>query len=117
MCAYSFVGPQYDPLIPFPTSPFPFPNTAPITPWGPVPSTGEEITPANLEALLKAFWASVKAAKEADKAAGQPDCTDPAKIKLEARVAELERRLDAMAKPKTKKPAKKTKLSGKAASR
>jgi hypothetical protein len=40
----------------------------------------------------------VEAAKAADKAAGQPDCTDPDKIKLEARVAELERRLDAMAK-------------------
>jgi hypothetical protein len=83
--------PAFSPLIPVPT-PSPI-DTTPGWPWGPVPGTGLPISPGDLATLLDAFHKAVEAAK-----AAQPDCTDPDKVKLEARVAELERRLDAMAK-------------------
>jgi hypothetical protein len=119
MCVYSAVGPAFEPLIPLiPNEPWPAkvvpPCLAPALcfcpacmlkmqtqtmpwPWGPVPSTGLPIAPEDLRTLLDAFHAAVAAAKAADKAAGQPDCVDADKVKLEQRVAELERRLDAMA--------------------
>lgn len=93
MCAYSAMGPAFEPLFPIPT---PNPNPAPAWPWGVVPSTGLPISPEDLAILIAAFHKAVEAAKAADKAAGQPDCVDPEKVKLEERVAELERRLDAM---------------------
>ena len=122
MCVYSAMGPAYEPLIPHPiptvpNAPVPMPqkcNAPGICfcptclakngwqfqwPWGPVPSTGLPITPEDLRILLDAFHKAVEAAKAADKAAGQPDCTDPDKVKLEGRVAELERRLEAGARP------------------
>lgn len=118
MCVYSGIGPIFDPLVPYPWE---RQTTLPLNPqpWGPVPSTGLPITPEDLRTLLDAFHEAVAAAKKADRAAGQPDCTDPEKVKLEDRVAELERRLDAMLKPKKaqdrklrkpKKPANRSEL-------
>jgi len=101
MCIYSAIGPIFDPVIPHPINPAPanpFAPTPASWPWGVVPSTGLPISPEDLATLIAAFHKAVEAAKAADKAAGQPDCTDPDKVKLEERVAELERRLDAMSK-------------------
>ena len=111
MCVYSAMGPIFEPLIPSPWDVSPVVPTiiptGPVAPeceeprswlWGPVPNTGAVISPAQLRALLDAFWASVRAAKAADAAAGQPDCVDESKVKLEARVRELERRLDEIEK-------------------
>jgi hypothetical protein len=94
MCVYSAIGPMFEPLVPIPT---PSPHM-PYAPWGPVPQTGLPISPEDLATLLAAFHKAVEAAKAADRATGQPDCSDPEKVKLEERVAELERRLDAMTK-------------------
>lgn len=92
MCIYSGIGPAFDPSIPDPHAP----RVNSYWPWGPVPNTGNPISPEDLRILLDSFTKAVQAAKAADKATGQPDCVDPEKIKLEERVAELERRLDAM---------------------
>jgi hypothetical protein len=92
MCIYSAIGPMFEPFVPHP-----IPASAPAWPWGPMPGTGLPISPEDLASLLDAFHKAVAAAKAADKATGQPDCADPQKVKLEERVAELERRLDAMA--------------------
>lgn len=94
MCVYSAIGPIFEPVIPYPTPAAPVDVI--ITPWTTVPSTGLPISPEDLRTLIDAFHKAVAAAKQADKASGQPDCVDPDKVKLEARVAELERRLDAM---------------------
>jgi hypothetical protein len=72
------------------------PNAIPnINPPLPIVSPQEA---AELRALIKGFREAVQAAKTVDRLTGQPDCLDPEKAKLETRVAELERRLDAMAK-------------------
>jgi hypothetical protein len=71
-------------------------------PYGMLPSTQPVvISPpelAELRELIAQFKEAVQAAKTVDRLTGQPDCVDPKKAKLEERVAELERRLDAMAK-------------------
>jgi hypothetical protein len=91
------IQPLFDPLIPHLIPGVSPPYVAPhITPWGPVPQTGLPITAEDLATLLEAFHQAVAAARQADKAVGHPDCQDPEKVNLEARVAELERRLDAM---------------------
>jgi hypothetical protein len=68
--------------------------------WAPAfpPSPPAKFTPneEDLRTLIDAFHKAVEAAKVFDAVTGQPDCVDPEKGRLEARVAELERRLDAM---------------------
>lgn len=48
---------------------------------------------AELKKLIADFKEAVEAAKKVDALTGQPDCVDPAKQKLEDRVAELERKI------------------------
>lgn len=72
--------------------------TVPFDKWkpyvaGPTFEPGPSITApevAELRALIAEFREVLKAAKLVDKATGQPDCVDPAKAKLEERVAALE---------------------------
>lgn len=104
MCIVSMVHDHYGPrfpspdriLWPSPVSPFvppvdihPAPATAPLT-----LISAEEV--AELRKLIAEFREAVAAAARLDVLTRQPDCVDPEKAKLEARVAELERRLDAM---------------------
>jgi predicted secreted Zn-dependent protease len=98
MCVVSAVMPGFEPVIPYPV-PVPAAPTHVATtwPWTTLPN-GITLTPEQLGAVLAAFRQAIEAARAADKAAGQPHCDDPEKIKLEARVTELERRLDAMTK-------------------
>ncbi len=104
MCVYSAVMDYFKPLFPEVVPPQPhFPWT--IAPFAPsatyAPSiTIAEIAPdrvAELRSLIERFEKAVEAAKTVDMLTGQPDCEDPEKANLEARVKELERRLDAMA--------------------
>jgi hypothetical protein len=53
---------------------------------------------ANLTKVVADFKTAVEAARKVDSLTAQPDCADPEKAKLEARVAELERRLDAVSR-------------------
>lgn len=108
MCVYSMVLQEFAPLIPYPSpgpspwAPPPQPNIVPIgplAPWDPLAPTpafplGQMLTPEQLAQVLEAFRQAAEAAKKADEITGQKDCTDPAKQKLEARVAELEKLLE-----------------------
>lgn len=49
-----------------------------------------------LRRLIEDFKAATEAAKKVDRLTGQPDCEDPEKAKLQERVAELERQLNAI---------------------
>lgn len=46
-----------------------------------------------LRKLIAEFKEAMAAAKTVDRLTGQPDCVDPEKAKLEARVEELEKRI------------------------
>ena len=111
MCVMSMVMDHYQPIIPVwpPQQPFPFgPGPVPQPPQQVVPVAGafipvtyfvpltspEEL--AELRKLIAEFKEAVKAAATVDRLTGQKDCVDPEKAKLEVRVAELERRLNAM---------------------
>lgn len=113
MCVVSMVHDHFDPLIPSlgdltkpwnvePSGPTPFV-------WPPTPQEA-----IDYRKLAEAFREAVDAAKTVDLLTKQPDCVDPEKAKLEARVAELERRLDALtaiAKPaKKRKPLRLTRV-------
>jgi hypothetical protein len=81
MCNVSAVFDQYQPV---------FPETYPY-PQHPVPYTNDE-----LRELIESFKQALEAAKKFDRITKQPDCEDPDKAKLLDRVADLERRLDAI---------------------
>jgi hypothetical protein len=78
----------------------------------PVDQTSFNILPAvpldmatqleNLRKLIDEFREAVAAARKIDTLTGQPDCEDPEKAKLEARVAELESKLVALEKGRDK---------------
>lgn len=106
VCVVSLVMDGFSPLIPQPSPwreipPQVTPYVPATTPWFP------PMPPTDLAALLKAFHEAVAAAKTADTLTGQKDCADPEKVKLEDRVAELERRIVALTPRAKKKPAKK----------
>lgn len=93
MCVYSNVLDHFQPLIPQPFEP-----AVPYTPGGPLPTTGSwpwtpAVPPSELRQILDDFKAALAAAKTVDRLVGHPDCEDPEKAKLVARVAELERLL------------------------
>jgi hypothetical protein len=76
----------------------------PVIPWPP-PQTVDTATVealraeiAGLAKIVADFKTAVEAARKVDALTAQPDCADPEKTKLEARVAELERRLDAVSR-------------------
>jgi hypothetical protein len=98
---------HYMPFIPEDWQPKPLRVDIGGTPsivWPPQPT----IDAATIEALraeivslakiVTDFKTAVEAARKVDALTAQPDCEDPEKAKLEARVAELERRLDAVSK-------------------
>lgn len=87
MCFTSAVMETWQPHIPtaWPVSTVPFVTNPPTVP------------PDLLRELLAAFRKAYEAAETFDRLTGQPDCVDPEKAKLLDRVAELERRLEALA--------------------
>ena len=100
MCVYSlvhdFFTPKFEPYVPSKqTSDSNFTFIAPD-----ITTHLEEI-----KQLIKDFRTASEAAIKVDNLTAQPDCVDPAKAKLEAKIAELEAEIARL----TKKPAKKTK--------
>lgn len=89
---------------PAPETP-PFPHTRTVT----VNDVKVSVDLAALAQLLKEYREALEAAKKVDVLTGQPDCVDPQKAKLEDRVAELEKLVAGLTKPKrrAKKKAKK----------
>lgn len=81
MCVMSMVIDAYRPLFPEPFDVWP----QPVSPT---------IAPTDWQKLIDSFKQATEAAKAADTATGQPDCEDPEKAKLIARVAELEKLLE-----------------------
>lgn len=107
MCVVSMVMDHYEPLIPDNWRPWSGEVTVKTIGWPPPPAaqvldaaTVEALRAEGdrLERLIADFKQAVAAARTVDALTAQPDCEDPEKAKLEARVAELERRLDAMSK-------------------
>lgn len=96
MCVVSMVFDYYDKTIPWPA-----PNK-PYEWYPPLP-------PVDLDKQIKDFLEALQAAKKVDKLTAQPDCEDPEKAKLLDRVAELEKRLAAIEKPKAKRKPRKAK--------
>lgn len=105
---------HYDPLIPQPQWPPPQPRRTrpfhPPSPFEPFPMdptpTFSPLTKEQLDSMMKIieqFKKAVEAAKTVDKLTGQPDCADPEKEKLLARVAELEKQITKMKKPRKAK--------------
>lgn len=101
MCVVSMVSDHYSKRWPFNDD-----NTAlPLggiqgSPWQQIPASDLD----SLRQILKEFREAMDAAKKVDKLTAQPDCEDAGKKQaLEDRVAELERRLDAMDKPKRRR--------------
>jgi hypothetical protein len=99
MCVMSMVHDFYTPKF----EPYVKPNQTiePLFTFGP------DLTPhlEEIKQLIKDFRAASEAALKVDRLTDQPDCVDPAKAKLEAKIAELEAEIARL----TKKPAKKTK--------
>lgn len=62
----------------------------------PVPIQQPLLDSDALRRLMKEFREAVEAAKTVDRLTAQPDCVDPEKAKLEARVAQLEAQLNAV---------------------
>jgi hypothetical protein len=95
------------PYVPQPYRPFPGGDqpakTSPFFPSG-LPDA-EEVE--RLRKLVADYNEAIKLAERLDVLTKKPDCEDPEKAALRAKVAELERQLDAM-KPKRKKVAKKS---------
>lgn len=101
MCVMSMVHDHFGPLIPDWTKPFAPTPVVPMTPnpWPMV--TPEQVI--DYARLAEEFRKACAAARVIDAITGTPDCVDPKKEPLQARVAELERRLAALeAAQKTK---------------
>jgi hypothetical protein len=80
MCAVSAIYDHHAPLIPR------LEPGEPLERWDPLPAL-------DISQRLEDFQRAIGIAKAEDVAAGTPDCFDPEKQKLEARVAELEKLL------------------------
>lgn len=105
MCIVSNVIDHYQPLIPDDfLRPRVVPQPAPYhSPFSIPVITSAEV--AEVRALISEFKEALAAAKKLDVLMKQPDCVDPDKAKLIARVADLENRLDAM-KPRRRRARK-----------
>lgn len=138
MCVYSMVHDHYLPRFPSPVpadnpwTPNPNPwiqptKTVPVQPilpnpvdWSklfkkdPTPDPEVEELKAKLRVLIDEYREALTAAKKVDELTHQPDCPSPEKLKLEERVAELEKRFLAPAKKRRKKTSKKAKKLTKA---
>lgn len=114
MCVVSMVMDQFtaQPLWPwnYPNVPSPaeqtIPNPAMVgTGFGINWTAGlssEEIS--DLRQMIRDFKEAVAAARTIDRLTNQPDCEDPKKAQLEARVAELERQIGQMAACREEEP-------------
>lgn len=87
MCVVSMVMDHYGPLFPQGTSPWDIFRPQP-------PANDPLVDGLALRKLIDEFKEAVAAAKKIDVLTKQPDCEDPEKVKLVARVAELEKLLD-----------------------
>lgn len=91
MCVVSMVHDHFAPLIPqapqWPWNITPTPSTQTIS-FGTPPNLDKEI--AELRKVIAEFREAIAAAKKVDILTGQPDCVDPAKAKLEERIAAIE---------------------------
>ena len=91
MCVVSGVYDHYRDLFPKPNQDF-----VTITTDGVSPAVIPSQDLAELRKLIEEFKEAIAAAKVVDRLTGQPDCEDPEKAKLEARVAALEKELNRM---------------------
>lgn len=105
MCVVSMVMDHFDPIIPTDWTPQELRlrsgSTIAWPPPAPIDAATVDALRAEVAALAKVvadFKVAVEAARKVDALTSQPDCADPEKAKLEARVAELERRLDAVSR-------------------
>lgn len=104
MCVVSAVYDDFNKRIPSPAPGWPWtpnPPFNPPQPFGgivvmPPPSLAAEIE--EMRKLIAEFHTAVELAKKLDLLMRKPDCADPTKAALEERVADLERRLDEVAK-------------------
>lgn len=100
MCVVSMVHDHYEPLIPKivpwvqpqPTIMPGFPDYVPYTIT--VPDNKEvEQKMKDLQEVIDSFKKAKEAAETVDKLTKQPDCVDPKKAQLEARIKELEEQI------------------------
>lgn len=100
MCIMSAVYDHFQPRIPGNWDPPVVPGTFTLTspPFESPEMTALRQEVATLRQIVADFRAAVEHAAKLDRLMRQPDCVDPDKARLEARVAELERRLDAASK-------------------
>lgn len=106
MCVYSAIfdhyGPRFDPWIK---------PTVPSVPFEPInPQPPIDLSPFNIKSeieelkkLIKEFKEAAEHAKKLDALMQKPDCEDPDKAKLLDRIAELEKAIAALKKPKKSK--------------
>lgn len=91
MCVYSMVHDWYEPRIPK-VQPW-----VPVVPWHVPPQT--EPAPRTdfdeLARLVREWKEASEAAQKVDRLTEQPDCVDPEKARLQERIAELEKMLNA----------------------
>jgi hypothetical protein len=104
MCVVSMVFDHFEKQFPtWPNVPNPMPSPPPpqvdLSGLFSVTREREE----ELRKLIKEFREAVEAAKKVDVLTKQPDCEDPEKAKLVDRVAELERRLDGIERPRKRR--------------
>jgi len=100
MCVMSMVHEDFSKRIPTDW----LPGTTIVTGTSPIVATPASYAQvealrqevAALKQLVLDFREAVQAAAVVDRLTRQPDCVDPEKAKLEARVRELEARLDAV---------------------
>jgi hypothetical protein len=106
MCVVSMVMDHFKPFVPDDWNPKPthIDFTGAQIQWPPPKSDEASAIEAlrgeiaTLAKVVADFKVAVEAARKVDVLTAQPDCEDPEKVKLEGRVAELERRLDAVSK-------------------
>lgn len=89
MCVMSMVHDHFAPVFP------PLPAGT-IATWPPSAVIVSQEEADRLRGLIADFRSAIEAARVVDKLTAQPDCADPEKLKLEDRVARLERALAEM---------------------
>lgn len=94
MCTVSWVGEQFEPVLPDfePYQPYQPSRTSPVitTPQITVTGLKPDLDLEELKRLIDRFRELVKVAEKIDAHLGQPDCVDPEKAKLMERVKQLE---------------------------
>lgn len=107
MCVVSMVIDHYNPFFPPLPEPAPTPTVPNVSGTFTWPPPSVDLN--ELRKLIEEFKEAMVAAKKVDLLTGQPDCEDPEKAKLVARVDALEKevaRLSKKKRPSKRKPAK-----------